>query len=126
MHAVHNLGSVFSHVVGRASPQDAPLGGVRVHDVRLQSFQHPFEFVITDVVFQRRDRPAQFFDHVSPVLLPFRLRKELPFGSQGRSGDKGDIVSALGEESAGDQGVFLGAAHDKTSYDVNNLQRSFP
>lgn len=112
------FGGALAEVVGGVSADDACLGGVGVDDVGVELGEEFLELAEGAEVVEGVDGASEEGNFEVAVGCGAGALDELALGAVGGAGDEGDVVAAVVEAFAGEEGVFLGAADDEACDDV--------
>jgi len=81
-----------------------------------------FNFKVTYKIIYRINRSYEFVDNYNFEILPPCLFKKLTFRTNCRTCYQSYIMTTAGQFFAGNQGIFLCAAENQTSYYMNDFQ----
>jgi len=99
-----------------------PDSRVRMDDIRRELPQQTFKLKIRDNILAGQNGTTERIQNNYFVASIFSLIKQPAFRTQGGTGNQCDFVSALSEQAAGNQRVFLRTAENQSRDNVNNFQ----
>jgi len=97
---------------GGPAADDSGLAAMSVNDIGMERAELFYQGGVSEKVLSRKNGAAHRIKHDDPVAEAFSAIEQRTFRADGRAGDERDVMAELVLAFAGEEGVFLRAAHD--------------